>query len=378
MIAWFARHPTAANLFMLAIMLLGVVALPGLQRETFPEVKNEKVEVRVIYKGATTDEVEDAICRRLEDAIDSITDLDEVQCDASEGVGVATAVMREATEMTRFLDDVKSEVDAINDFPDQAETPIVEEIGRTDAVASVAITGPDDPVSLKAYAEDVKARMRALKNISSIEITGFSEHQIRIEVPARRLRQFGLSAADIANSVQGQSVGSPAGRLQGGPEDILLRFDDQGKTVEEFQQIEVISGATGASIRLGELATISDRFDRDEEKILFNGKRAAILNITKTKAQDILAVFNTISDFVQHENARAPKGVTLAITQDRSSVVKDRLDMLVRNGAQGLVLVFLVLWLFFSFRYSFWVTMGLPVSFLGALFVLPLAGITST
>jgi len=183
-IAWFARHPTAANLFMLAIMLLGVVALPELQRETFPEIENDKVQVNVIYKGATTDEVEDAICRRLEDAIDSITNLDEVWCEASEGVGVATAVKLEGTEMTRFLDDVKSEVDAINDFPDQAESPIVEELGRTDAVASVAITGPDNPVSLKAYAEDVKARMRALKNIAGVEINGFSKHQIRIEIPA--------------------------------------------------------------------------------------------------------------------------------------------------------------------------------------------------
>ncbi len=376
MIAWFAKHPTAANLFMGAIMLLGLVALPGLQRETFPEIKNEKVEVRVIYKGATTDEVEDAICRRLEDAIDSITDLDEVRCEASEGVGVATAVMREGAEMASFLDDVKSEVDTIDDFPDQAEKPIIAELGRTDAVAAIAITGPDDPVSLKAYAEDVKTRLRALKNISSVEISGFSEHQLRIEIPARRLRQFGLSASDIANSVQGQSISSPAGRLEGGGEDILLRFDDQGKTVEELQDIVVISGSTGASIRLGDIATITDRFDRDEEKILFNGKRAAILNITKTKAQDILNVFDTVSNFVEHENQQASKGVKLAVTQDRSSVVKDRLDMLVRNGGQGLVLVFLILWLFFSFRYSFWVTMGLPVSFLGALFLLPLFGIT--
>ncbi|MCP4128200.1 MAG: efflux RND transporter permease subunit [Gammaproteobacteria bacterium] len=376
MIAWFARHPTAANLFMLAMMLLGIVALPGLQRETFPKIESDKVQVSVIYKGATTDEVEDAICRRLEDAIDGITNLDEVRCEASEGVGVATAVKLEGATMPRFLDDVKSEIDAITDFPDQAENPIVEELGRTDAVASVAITGPDNPVSLKAYAEDVKARMQAVRNISGVEISGFSEHQIRIEIPASRLRQFGLSTSNVANSIQGQSVGSPAGRLQGGPEDILLRFDDQGKTVEEFQDIVVISGTTGAAIKLGEIATITDRFDRDEDKVLFNGKRAAILNVTKTRNQDTLVVFNAISEFVQQENMRAPKGVKLTLTQDRSSVVKDRLDMLVTNGVQGLVLVFLVLWLFFSFRYSFWVTMGLPVSFLGALFVLPLVGIT--
>ena len=117
MIAWFARHQTAANLLMAAILLLGLVALPGLQRETFPELESDKVEVRVVYKGATAEEVEDAICRRLEDALESITDLDELRCESREGIGTAIAMKREGAEITRFLDDVKSEVDAIDDFP---------------------------------------------------------------------------------------------------------------------------------------------------------------------------------------------------------------------------------------------------------------------
>ena len=376
MIDWFARHPTAANLFMAAIMILGIVALPGLQRETFPEIQNDKVEIRVVYKGATTDEVEDAICRRLEDALDGISDIDETRCEAREGLGIATAVMREGARMTRFLDDVKSEVDAIDDFPDQAELPVVEELGRTDAVVSIAITGPEDPVVLKAYAEDVKSRLQTLREFSTVTIKGFSTHQIRIEVDAPTLRQYGLSAADIANALQRQSVGSPIGELQGEQENVLLRFDDQRKTGAEFEELVIISGGTGAAIRLGEIATISDRFDLDEEKVLFNGRRAAILDITKTRAQDILTAYAAVSDFVAAENARVPAGVRLTLTQDRSSIVNDRLNMLTRNGIQGLIAVFLVLWLFFSFRYSFWVAMGLPVSFLGALFVLPTLGVT--
>lgn len=376
MIAWFARHPTAANLLMAAIMILGIVALPGLQRETFPEIKNDKVEVRVIYKGATTDEVEDAICRRLEDALDGITDIDETRCEAREGLGIATAVMRESAQMTRFLDDVKSEVDAIDDFPDQAELPVVNELGRTDAVVSVAITGPEDPVALKAYAEDVKSRLQALREFSTVTIKGFSTHQIRIEVDAPTLRQYGLSASDVASALQRQSVGSPTGELQGEQENVLLRFDDQRKTAAEFEDLVIISGSRGAAIRLGEIATISDRFELDEEKVLFNGRRAAILDITKTRAQDILKAYAAVSDFVAAENERVPPGVRLTLTQDRSSIVNDRLHMLTSNGLQGLLAVFLVLWLFFSLRYSFWVTMGLPVSFLGALFVLPMLGVT--
>ena len=376
MIAWFARHPTAANLFMAAIMILGIVSLPGLQRETFPEIQNDKVEVRVVYKGATTDEVEDAICRRLEDALDGITDIDETRCEAREGLGIATAVMREGAQMTRFLDDVKSEVDAIDDFPDQTELPVVAELGRTDAVVSIAITGPEDPVALKAYAEDVKSRLQTLREFSTVTIKGFSTHQIRIEVDAPTLRRFGLSASDIAGALQRQSVSSPAGELQGEQENVLLRFDDQRKTTAEFENLVIISGSSGAAIRLGEIATISDRFELDEEKVLFNGRRAAILDITKTRAQDILTAFRAVSDFVAAENERVPPGVRLTLTQDRSSIVSDRLNMLTRNGVQGLIAVFLILWLFFSFRYSFWVTMGLPVSFLGALFVLPALGVT--
>ena len=161
MITWFTRHQTAANLLMAAIMILGLVALPGLQRETFPELENDEVQIRVIYRGATAAEVEDAICRRIEDALESITDLYEMRCESLEGIGTAVAKMREGASMTRFLDDVKSEVEAIDDFPDQTETPIVEELGRTDAVVSVAIIGPEDPVALKAYAEDVKDRLTA-------------------------------------------------------------------------------------------------------------------------------------------------------------------------------------------------------------------------
>ena len=171
-------------------------------------------------------------------------------------------------------------------------------------------------------------------------------------------------------------MGSPVGRLEGATEDVLLRFADQRKSAEAFHDLVVISGSSGASLRLGDIATISDRFDRDEEKISFNDRRAAVLNIAKTRAQDILEVRETVVRFVERENREAPEGIQLTLTQDRASVVQDRLDMLLRNGAQGLILVFLVLWLFFSFRYSFWVTMGLPISFLGALFVLPLFGVT--
>jgi multidrug efflux pump subunit AcrB len=376
MIKWFAQHPTAPNLLMLAIAILGLISLSGQQRETFPRISNDKVSITVIYPGATTAEVEDALCRRVEDALESLSDLDEMICDAAEGVATTTAVMTEGSDMMRFLDDVKSAIDTINDFPDQTEKPVIQELARTDRVISIAITGPDDPVMLKAYAENLKLRLLAQAEIANVEIDGFSDHQIRVEIPAERLRQFNLSLADLATIMQNQSVSTPAGRLQGPQEDILLRFDDQRKTVDEVGDLIVVSSTSGAAIRLREIASITDRFDLDENRILFNGKRAAFLTVSKTPSQDILTAYQDVANFVQRENRQNPESIHLTLTQDVASIVSDRLNMIVRNSFQGLAMVFLILWLFFSFRYSFWVTMGLPISFLGTLFLLPILGIT--
>ncbi len=376
MIRWFTEHPTAANLMMIGILLLGLQALPSLQRESFPQVKSAKVSIVVGYPGAVAEDIEDSICRRIEDGLENISDLDEMICEASENRATATAVMFEGSDMSRFLDDVKSSMDAINDFPEAVDKPIIEELGRSDGVVSIAISGPSDASVLKAYAEDVKIRLLVNARISNVKIKGFSDHQIRVEINASQLRQFGLSLSDVASIMKNQSINLPSGRLESSSSDILLRFDDQRKTVEEVGNIVIVSSKTGSFIYLKDIAQITDRFQDAENKILFNGKRAAILEITKTKTQDILNAFDDVKSFVDQENIIAPTGIDLTLTQDKASNVKDRLNMIYGNAIQGIIMVFLVLWLFFSLRYSFWVTMGLPVSFLGALFVLPLMGVT--
>lgn len=376
MIRWFTEHPTAANLMMIGIILLGLQALPSLQRESFPQVKNDKVSIVVAYPGAVAEDIEDALCRRIEDALESISEIDEMICEASENKASATAIMLEGGNMVQFLDDVKSSIDSINDFPASAEDPVIEELGRTDSVISIAITGPSDATVLKAYAEDVKLRLLAQARIANINIKGFSDHQIRVEIKASQLRQFGLSLSDISTVMKNQSVNLPSGRIESSESDILLRFDDQRKSIEEVGDIVVVSASSGAFIRLQDIADITDRFEQAENKIFFNGQRAAILDITKTKNQDILTSYDDVKLFFDSENKSSPKGINLTLTQDKASNVRERLQMITGNALQGIIMVFLVLWLFFSLRYSFWVTMGLPVSFLGALFLLPFFGMT--
>ncbi|MEE9140618.1 MAG: efflux RND transporter permease subunit [Alphaproteobacteria bacterium] len=374
MIRYFAAHPTAATLLMAFAIVIGLATVPTLKRETFPDIPPGEIEVRVPYPGASAEDVEEAVCQRIEDAVDGVNEVEEIRCEAREGIGTAVVEMREGADFDRFLNDVKTEVEAIDEFPEETERATVRQLGLTDFVASIAVTGPMSVPDLKSYCEQVKDRLLLLEAISQVTVLGFSARQIRIEVPAHTLRQYGLSVADIAGVVARQNIDLPSGTIETTERDVLLRFADERGTPLEFEDLVVVTGASGAEIRLGDIATITDRFKLDEDKTVFNGRRACMLSITKTKAEDTLTAVDAAGAFLERERRIAPPGVTFTLTQDVSSIVRDRLNLLLRNGAQGLGLVFLTMWLFFGFRFSFWVAVGLPVSFLGTIFVMWVLG----
>ena len=366
MIDYFARHPTAANLLMLLFIVLGLSALPALQRETFPDFSAVEVEARVVYPGATANEVEEALCQRLEDAVDSISDVLETRCEAREGLATLVVKMRPGGEFGRFLDDVKTEVEAIDTFPGDAEAPVIRELNRVDRVISVAVTGPMPDTHLKVYAEELRDRLKALPQVSQVTLQGFSERQLRIQVPELVLRQYGLGIDEIADAVRRQSLDRPAGVVETREREVLIRFAEERRSPRELADLVVI-GANDTELRLGDIATVIDRFELDEARTVVDGARAAILQVTKTRDEDTLTVVEAVRDFVARERALAPPGVAFILTQDVASIVADRLRLLVSNGLQGLVLVFLTLWLFFRLRVAFWVSAGLPVAFLGGM-----------
>ena len=374
MIRFFADHPTAANLLMAAFLIVGLAFAPSVKRETFPDIPARSVQVRVPFPGATAEDVEESVCQRVEEAADGIDNRDETRCEAREGVAIATLVMREGRDLDRFLDDVKSKVDAITDFPDAAEEPVVRQLGRSDFVAFIAVAGPLRPEGLKAYAQRMKDDLLAMPGVAQVTIRGFSQHQVRIEVPAPTMRQFGLSIRDLADAVAAQSVKLPVGTVETRDSTVLLRFDDERRRPRDFDDLVVVASSSGAAIRLGDIATITDRFEREESRGFFNGQRAAFLSVEKGKGDDILEVIDALKVYLEEERARAPPGMAFEITRDVASIVRDRLTMLLRNGVQGLGLVFLVMWLFFGLRYSFWVAAGLPVAFMGTIAGMAAAG----
>ncbi|MBW3697193.1 efflux RND transporter permease subunit [Vibrio sp. T187] len=376
MIQFFSRHPTAANLLMLALLIMGLVSLPTIKRETFPEYDPPYIMAGVVYPGASPQEVEESLCIRMEDAVDGLANIEETQCEAIEGSARLILKLNEKADIGRMLVDVQTQINSINDFPSEIESPIVQELDWNEPVVDVAITANTTWPELKSYAEDLKRIMKLDYGVSLVEVSGFSDHQYRVELDSQAIRQLGLSVGDIADQIGRQNIKLPSGNVETPDKNFLIRFDERRVTPLELESIVVGSAPNGSVIRLRDIAKITDRFELDEQKVLFDGKPSALLKISKNKEDDALRIKERVTQFVEDQREVAPDGVTLQLTNDLSSVLWDRLTMMVSNGWQGIVLVFATMWLFFSLRYSFWVAAGLPVAFLGGLFLMANLGLS--
>lgn len=374
MIRFLAGHPTAANLLMVLFLVMGSMTLPTIRRESIPDFASSEVEVRTRYPGATAAEVEEAVTQRIEDAIDDVNFVEELRSDSREGLSITVVEMTEGGDFQTFFNDIERGVAAIDDFPEDVELSIVRELGRTDLVLGILVSGTAEATALKTYSEDLKDRMQEA-GLSLIEINGFADRQLRVTLSKPALEAAGLSVPLVANAIAAQSRDTPLGIIETPEQDILLRFDARRRTPIELEDLVVWAGPDGAMIRLGDLATIEDRFEFDEDKIEVDGQRAALLNVFKTKSEDTIRVAARAKAFIEQERLRRPQ-MTLTVTQDSSLILADRLNMLVSNGIQGMALVFLVMWAFFHLRVSFWVAMGLPISFFGAFLLAPHLGLS--
>ncbi len=376
MIRLFATHPTAANIMMLALMILGLAALPTLQRDTFPIIPPSEVEVRIAYPGASPEEVERAICIPQEDPVRAVDNLDEMSCLARDNQALLSAEIVEGADMRRFFDDVKAAVEGVDGLPEETEKPVSRIVERIANVATVAITGPDGPHALLAYADRFAEDLTAHSIITQATVSGFSDREFAVELSASALQRHGLTISDVGEALERASLDMPAGTLEGRQGDAVIRFRGERTSVEELATVPLTNAAGGAEVRLGDVAKISLRFADPWNASYFAGKRAALVTVTKTESQDTLRIMAALQERLAVARAEAPGNIRLDISQDTSSNIRDRLRIIVDNGLQGLVLVLVTMWLFFGLRVSFWVSMGLPVSFLGAIFAMQVFGLT--
>lgn len=376
MIRYFAAHPTAANILMICIILLGLTSISSLNKETFPQLKSVYVGVSVPYPGASPSDVEEGICNRLEDATDGIVFLLEQRCAAQDNIGSLTLKMQEAGDLKQFKDDVQAAVDSISDFPSGVEDVTVRELNRLDAVLIIAVTADLPQSELKALAEHYRRRLLQVPQIPIVEVIGFPQHEYSVRIKPDALRAYKLGIQDIANLIKAQSLDMPAGVLDARDNSYQIRIENLRRSKQELEDLIILNTPTGGQLRLGDIATIEDTFSNSEKFSTLNGAPSAKILISKNKQDDTLTVYNAVSKFINEENAKLPEGTRLVITRDAASVVADRLNMLTTNGWQGLVLATFALFLFFSWRYTFWVAAGLPISFLGGLVLMSILGVS--
>ena len=375
-IAAFARNSVFANILLLGFILAGVLAAKFMVRELFPEFSIEIVTVNVPYPGADPEEVEESICRKIEEAIDGLEGIKQYSTNAHENRGSALIEIQEDYDVAKAKDDIKTRIDAISNFPVDAEKPIVTQVTLKREVIVLALSGSLDERRLKEWAEEIKTELRNLDGVSQVSVVGARDYEIAVEVPEEKLREYGLSFAEIANAIRRSSLNQAGGTLRTENEEVRLRTMGRKYWGDEFGRIIVLAGPEGDSTTLDQIATIRDGFVEDQMDSTLNGEPAIQLLVSKTSEEDAIEISRQVWEYVEKKKETLPAGLNMTICSDTSDFINARISLLTRNGIIGLVLVLVLLWMFLDLRLSFWAAMGIPISLSGALALMWFMGTT--
>ncbi len=364
-ITWMANNHVTANLLMGFLILSGLFSMMQTKKETFPEMSLDQIQIQVIYRGATPSEVEEAVCKRVEEHVRSLEGVRRVRSTASEGVGVVSVEMERGVDVNSMLDDVKNAVDRIDSFPQEIEKPTIKELTRRQQVIDVVLYGNVNERSLKVAAEQVRDDLRNSGTISQVELSGIRTDEISIEVSESDLRRYGLSFDTISSAVKRTSLDLPAGSVESQDGEILIRTQGLMRTGTEYEDVAVLTQNDGTILRLGEISKVRDTFEDNDLVSRFNGKSAAVVQVYRTGNQSALEISAFIHSYVE-EKRECKKAISIDFARDDARILRGRMDLLIRNAQLGLILVFICLSFFLDLRLAFWVMMGIPISFLGA------------
>ncbi len=370
-VAWFAANGVAANLLMMAVVVAGLLTLWSLPREIFPETESGIVTVAVPFPGAAPEEVEEGVVIRVEEAVQDLEGIEEIRSTSAENAGTVTLEVQEGTDVQRLVADVKSRVDAIDSFPEEAEEPIVQELLLRRQVINVAVSGDVGERTLKTIGERVRDDLVALPGITQADLVIARPYEISIEVSEPALRQYGLTFGEVANAVRRSSLDLGGGAITTAGGEVLLRTEGQAYGGRDFERLPLLTLPDGTRLAIGDVADVVDGFADTDQAARFDGEPAVMVQVFRVGDQNAIDVAAAVHAYVEEERRRLPAGVELTTWADDSQVLRSRLDTLIRNGRAGFVLVFLVLALFLRLSLAGWVALGIPISFLGALAVMP-------
>ena len=371
-IRWFVNNSVASNLMMFFIILSGAATIPLLNMEVFPDIEVDIINVTAVYPGATPSDVENAVCVRIEERLQGLDGVKKISSTASENVGSVNVEILSGQDVTEMLDRVKAEVDAIDNFPEGVERPTTKQFITSQANITVAVGGEMDELTLTNLTEEVKDEIDALPGVTYSSFVAKKDKEISIEISEKTLRKYDLTLSQISRAIQSLSIDIPSGSIENINGEILIRAQGQGYTVDYFSSIPIISEPSGSIVRLGEISEINDAFSIDYDlEFLFNSQPSNLITVYRVGDQNSIDISSQIKDYVVKKQKTLPDGVHITAFDDEARLLVGRIETMTKNAYQGLLLVVIVLAIFLKPKLAFWVSLGIPISFMGGFWFMP-------
>ena len=370
LLAGIAQNSVFANILMLLILLSGFIASNSMIREEIPEMSLDMIMVNVSYPGADPEEVEEAISRKLEEALDGLEGIKDYTTTSSENSASATIEIKEGYDPDDVLEDVKTEIEAINTLPVDAERPIVKEVTFHRTVMNLYLTGDMSERRLKEWAETIKDEIQALPEVTLVDVYGTRDYEINIGISEEKLREYGLTFEQVSQVVANSNLNRPGGTLRSEGEELRIRTLGRKYTGEDLANVVVMASPEGDIVTLDRIAEIDDGFTEDPIISMVDGKRSVTITVSNSLEEDAIVIAKAVKKYVAEKKQQLPAGCEIGILSDNTEELKARITLLVKNGILGLGIVFLSLWAFLDFRVAFWSGMGIPISIAGGMMVL--------
>ena len=370
-IRWFIANSVAANLLMFFIIFAGFFTLSQLRMEIFPDINLGIINVSVVYPGASPEDIEESICIRIEEQLAGVDGVKRITSTSDEGIGSISVEIMFGEDINEIKDDIKTQIDAITSFPDGSEKPIVRSFEGSPEVITVAVHGQVDEESLLNIAQKIRDEINDLPGITKIYLSS-KPREISIEISENTLQKYDLSMDQIANRIRMSSMDIPGGSVETKDGEILIRSKGQAYRGDEFGAIPIVSRLDGSTLLLRDIATVEDGFADVDYDINFNGEPAFLIRVFRIGEQNALDIAESVHQYLDEKKPLMPEGITITSWKDESVILKGRINLLLKNAYLGLSLVILVLALFLKPKLAGWVSLGIPISFMGGFWLLPL------
>lgn len=375
-IEWMVRNRVTPNLLMIFLLLGGLFLSFKIKKEVFPNFDLDEVNISVAYPGSSPEEVEQGIVLAVEEAIGDVEGVEETTAIAREGSATVFAELEEGGDSQKIYQNIKQEIDRITTFPEEAEQPNVSLSGHRRFVLGIMVFGDTDEKNLRELTEQVRDRVLQDPGVTQADLVGARDYEVIVEAPADKLRAYGLTLNSVAEKIRTTALEVPGGGIETRGGEVLLRMKERRDWAREFEQIPIVTTSVGSVVRLGDIARIRDGFAETNKVMTYNGKPALMIEVYRVGDQTPIGVSDAVRKALPDIEPDLPPGIHLEAHHDRSDIYRQRLELLLKNGFMGLMLVLALLGAFLEFKLAFWVTMGIPTSFLGAFLFLPGLGIS--